>query len=505
MWLSIRFAQLPLEALEIKKGASPQAVIENSLIVCANQAAIQQGVKINQSLSTTYTLSSEIEIYERNLSQEKQRLINMALLVYTYTPSVTIENDKILLAEIASSLKLYDGLDNLLASLIAELEQENISYQLGIGDTPKTAELLSYCSLDVSLSFWTKHTQTFDKKLLQNELSKLPIDLLSISSKNIQQLHSVGIKNLSGLRELPFSSIRKRFGRDLSEYLLKLSGQQADPKTYITPRESFYEKIELIDVIHHRLGLLFPIKRLLSSLCRFLSVKQKNTQSLHWQLFDSEKNRIGFDVLISDSQINLQTYLELTLLNLEGYTLHAPIEAISLTADKLSELIGETKNLFEQSETFREDISFVNKIRAKLGNNSCKELQQINEHLPELSTQQSNKIHSSNAQTNKEMPRNISDVYVLPTDERIKANPTLRSNTSPSWLFEKPQLIQLNRERLIWRGELRIISHKERIVSNWWKEETVRDYFLAEHDSGVVYWIFFERVHKQWFIHGLYS
>ena len=118
MWLSIRFAQLPLEALEIKIGASPQAVIENNLIVCANQAAIQQGVTINQSLSTTYTLSSEIEIYERNSSQEKQRLINMALLVYAYTPSVAIEDGKFLLAELGSSLKLYGGLENLLELLI---------------------------------------------------------------------------------------------------------------------------------------------------------------------------------------------------------------------------------------------------------------------------------------------------------------------------------------------------------------------------------------------------
>ena len=505
MWLSIRFAQLPLEALEIKMGASPQAVIENNLIVCANQAAFQQGVKINQSLSTTYTLSSEIEIYERNLSQEKQRLNNMALLVYAYTPSVTIEEDKFLSAELGTSLKLHGGLEKLLASLTQVLEQENFSYQLGIGDTPKSAELLSHYSLDTSLSCWIKHTQIFNKTLLQKRLSEVPVSLLNISSKNIQQLHSVGVKNLDALRKLPFPSIRKRFGRGLSEYLLKLSGQLADPKTYITPKESFYEKIEFVDVIQHRQGLLFPIKRLISNLCRFLSIKQKNTQSLHWQLFDSEKNRVGFEVLISDSQISLQTYLELTQLNLEGYTLHAPIEAVSLTVDKLSKLIGETKNLFEQTETFRQDISFVNKIRAKLGNNSCKELQQINEHLPELSTQQSTKIYSSDAKTNQDMPRNISDVYVLPTDKRIKPNSTFRSNTSPSWLFEKPQLIQLNRERLIWRGELRIISHKERIVSNWWKKETVRDYFLAEHDSGVVYWIFFERVNKQWFIHGLYS
>ncbi|MCF6193189.1 MAG: hypothetical protein L3J46_02515 [Kangiellaceae bacterium] len=269
--------------------------------------------------------------------------------------------------------------------------------------------------------------------------------------------------------------------------------------------ESFYEKIEFIDVVHHRQGLLFPIKRLLRNLCRFLSVKQKNTQSLHWQLFDGEKNRIGFDVLISDSQISLQIYLELTLLNLEGYTLHAPIEAISLTADKLSELIGETKNLFEQSETFREDISFVNKIRAKLGNSSCKKLQQTNEHLPELSTQQNIEIHSVDTKMNKGMPSNISDIYVLPTHKPVNRNSTSRSNTSPSWLFKKPQLIQLDRDRLIWCGELKIISHKERIVSNWWKEESVRDYFLAEHDKGIIYWIFFERVHKQWFVHGIYS
>ena len=493
MWLSIRFTLLPIEALEIKNSTSAQIVIESNQVICVNKKAALQGIKHNQSLSTAYALCNEIEVYERNIGQEKQYLCHMALLIYAYTPSVAIEKNGLLLAEIGNSIKLYNNLESLLTLIAKDLDQEAISYQLGLGDNPKIAELFSYYTLNLSLSSWIKQTSTFDKKELHSKLSTIPVDRLDIPTRIIHQLLSVGIKNLAELASLPQQSIRKRFGKNLSEYLLKLSGHLADPKIYFVPKEVFYEKLDFLNVVHHRQGLFSSIKKLLKNLCQFLSVKQKHTQNLYWQLYDIEKNSIGFNVLISDSQISMKTYFELTQLNLERYTLHAPIEAISLTADRLSELIGETNGLFEQVGDFKQEINFINKIRAKLGSDSCYSLQQKAEHLPELSSRQ--RVDHPHVRTGDDRSNGEFECESL----------FFESTTNPSWLFKEPKLVLFNNERLIWNGELRIISHKERIISQWWKQETVRDYFLAEHDSGVIYWVFFERVNMQWFIHGIYS
>jgi len=488
MWLSIRFTLLPLESLETQIATTAQVVVENNLVVCANEKAILQGVKPNQSLSTVYALCNEVDILERNLNQEKQRLNNIAILIYAYTPSIAIEGNELLLAEIGNSLKLYGTLEKLLALLTQELEKERLDYQLGLGSTPKTAELTSHYALDKPLPLWITDNLTLAKVQCHKKLSNLPIKLLSISKKTIHKLQSVGINKLAELKALPSHSIRKRFGKDLSEYLLKLSGERPDPKVYFIPKENFHEKLDFLNVVHHREGLFFSIKRLINNLCQFLSIKQKISQTLRWTLFDSEKNSISFNVLVSNNYINVKTYFELTQLNLERHTLYAPIESISLSADRLSELSGKTDELFGQVEGFTEEIDFVKKIQAKLGSNSCHSLQQKEEHLPEFSSTQLVSV------INKDTP--------IPLDNSLSHQ---ESTSQPIWLFDRPKPIKLSSQGLIWRGELKIISHKERIISRWWEQETVKDYFLAEHDNGIVYWIFFERTSKQWFIHGIYS
>jgi len=491
MWLSIRLAQLPLEALETSISEIPQAVIENNQIICTNEAANKRGIKLNQSISTAYALCDEIQLFERNLLQEKQHLTSLALLAYTYSQCVTIENSQLLLLEVGNSLKLYSTLENLLDLIKQDLNKEEVSYQLGVSNTPKSAELLSYLPFNKSSLYWQQKKQLLDMVIIQQQLSPFPISLLNLPNKTINQIQSVGIKNLGELKRLPYGAISKRFGQEVSKYLSMVDGDLADPKNYFVPEEIFSQKLEFVDVVHHRQGLLFPIKRLLKVLCRFLTVKQKISQSLHWELFDSEKNSIGFDVLLSDSLLNEKVYLELTQLNLERYNLHAPIEAISLTVDKLTPLATQTKTLFEESGGFKQNTDFINKIRAKLGNASCTFLRKKTEHLPELAEQQFTEIKVPSSRSEETMDSS----KLCPDNKQIR----------PSWLLESPCPIHYNKNRLVWRGELKIISYQERITNYWWKKKVARDYFLAEHDNGIIYWVFFEKINKQWFIHGIYS
>ena len=80
-----------------------------------------------------------------------------------------------------------------------------------------------------------------------------------------------------------------------------------------------------------------------------------------------------------------------------------------------------------------------------------------------------------------------------------------QQTSRPAWLFEKPKAIRFNQRKLLWQGELQIISSQEKITSYWWKKNVARDYFLAEHEDGTIYWVFFDQVKKQWFLHGVYG
>ncbi len=484
MWLSVRLAQLPLEVFEthLSEQSIPFAVIENNRLLCCNQSAYKQGIKIDQSITTAYALCDDIKLVERNFSLEKQRINDLALLLYQYSPAISIEDNNLFLIEIGNSLSLYSNLDKLLKLLTKELDNEIINYHLGLGETPKSAELSSFLPAKNLMSFWQSKNQSINTEKLHQALNHLPLIFLNVPTPAVNKINSIGINTLGQLKQLPMRAITKRFGKVISNYLLKLTGKLADPKDYFVPDEFFEQKLEFINVVHHREGLLFPIKRLLKTLCRFLTIKQKNSQCLHWKLFDSEKNSLGFDVFISDAQIDERVFFELTQLNLERYTLHAPIEAVSLKVIRLNDLSSRTEELFESNEAFENKTNFINKIRAKLGNDSCAMLQTKTEHLPEFSFELKDELSLESAE-NKE------------TDNLTK----------PSWLLENPCEIQYNFNRLIWHGELKIISNQERVTSYWWQKKIARDYFLAEHDSGIIYWVFFEKLNKQWFIHGVYS
>ncbi|TQV77311.1 DNA polymerase Y family protein [Aliikangiella marina] len=511
MWLSIRLPLLPLETLYLScKGSNHEAnlngqtnhdipigVIENNRILCANQSAYQQGIKNEQSIASAYALCDQIQLYERNKPQEWQLLNNLAMLIYGYSPNIAIDKKGLLLVEIARSLKLYQGLDNLLKNIQSDLKKESVMFQLAIGHTPTSAELLSFKPLAYSLECWVYTENLIDKKSIEEKLGELPVKLMALSDKTIDKIHSVGIRRLSQLKALPPAAIRKRFGQTVSQYLLKLYAQLAEPKDYFVPPDNFFEKLEFIDVIHHRQGLLFPIKRLIKNLCRFLTLQQKNCQVIHWELFDSEKNTIGFDVLVSDSKINEKIYIELTQLNLERYTLHAPIEMITLTANKLTQLNAANAQLFEQSYDFKQDTGFINKIRAKLGSDSCYSLQQQTEHVPELAYRQVKEIANSSyvSKSKSNEQETTMNQYALGEE----------NHNRPSWLLEKPKPIHFNQQKLIWQGELTIISTQERITSYWWKKKIARDYYLAEHEDGIIYWVFYDQVKQQWFLHGIYG
>jgi len=493
MWLAIHFNQLPLEifstsAIEQKK---PQVILQNNRIICVNESAVQCGIKLDQSISTALTLSSELQFHERNLSLEKQQLTNFALILYQYSPSLCIENDRFLLIEIGRSLKLFTNLNNLLISLQQVLDNEKYSYQIGMGNTAKCAELLSYQSLKKTLLCWQDKLQSFDKKQLHKQLSSISIKQLSTPTNMTKKILSTGIRTLGELEKLPGKSISKRFGKTLTQYLLQLYGELADPKSYFIPEERFSQKIEFIDVIHSQQGLLFPIKRLIKDLYRFLIVKQKSCHHLRWQLFDSNKNMLQFDVLLANNEVNKNNFLELSKLNLGRHKLDAPVEAISLTVDQLNQLSTETKSLIDDQQEFKSDTYFIDQIRAKLGIHSCNSIQQISEHIPELATGQNIELSFNSKKIN--------------TTDKQSVKKATTSLSHPTWLLEEPKPINHYKNRLTWHGELKIISQRERITLNWWSKKIIRDYFLAEHDNGVIYWIFKEPISKQYFIHGIYS
>jgi len=89
----------------------------------------------------------------------------------------------------------------------------------------------------------------------------------------------------------------------------------------------------------------------------------------------------------------------------------------------------------------------------------------------------------------------------------------------PLWLLEKPIPLLTRQHYPYYRGLLRLVSMPERIESGWWDDDLIkRDYFIAEGEEGVRYWVYRERVSAaqasaggagedaaRWYLHGLFG
>ena len=53
-------------------------------------------------------------------------------------------------------------------------------------------------------------------------------------------------------------------------------------------------------------------------------------------------------------------------------------------------------------------------------------------------------------------------------------------------------------------GSLAMIG-PERLSGEWWEEPYDRDYFEVLTEGGGLFWLFYDRLARQWFLHGIFD
>ena len=77
-------------------------------------------------------------------------------------------------------------------------------------------------------------------------------------------------------------------------------------------------------------------------------------------------------------------------------------------------------------------------------------------------------------------------------------------NDQPLSLLAHPQKLTQRAKQPYLQGPLSIIHGPDRLSSHWWDTLQSRDYFIARQRNGRLLWVFYDRVQKAWFLHGLF-
>ena len=483
LWLCLHFTQLPLEVFSLAGPPDtdpPLAVTERHRVCAANDSAAALGIRPGMSASTAQALSGSLRLREREPAHETATLIALADWACNFSSQVCVSPPDRLLLEIGASLRLFHGEAALLGVMEADLAARRHKVCCGLGPTPSGAELMARalpCNA-VALPPWQLQNEP---DAFQKMLGKLPVELLAAPEKQQLTMQRMGFTRIGELLALPRAALGRRFGKAFPDYLQRLAGHSHDPRCTHRPRDRFESTLHFLEPVCNANMLLFPARRLLADMGRFLERRQLYCQRLEWRLGVAHGELRILPVACSLQQHRTDALLDLTRLALEGLRLAEATESLGLACLETAALEGKINSLFaeESSDGGEAERLLLDRLRLRLGMDRVHGLYLADATLPE---QAWNGVHepAAHAGTSTWMQR-------------------------PCWLLRQPTRLGGTEAQPDWNGPIDLISGPERIDSNWWGEPQRRDYFIGRHGSGTLLWVFRERASGEWFAQGLFG
>lgn len=477
LWLCIALPRLPLEALrpDEEKVATVVTACEGSTrwIICCNAAAEHAHLKTAMNYTVALAVHPQTITLDRRPQAEHAALERLAAWAYQFSSRVILSEISLdlnqaqsaaLWLEIGASLKLFSGLRNLLEELERELRGLQYTYRLGIGPTLEGAALLARAGIRIATT--TPHA-------LYTRVRSLSIATLTLDPDIARQLHTAGVRTIGLLLELPRDAVAKRFGPPTANFLYRLMGEIADPRSAYRLPDKYAAHFDFGFEISSTETLLFPLSRMLKEFAGYL--RARDTAVQRFKLVFSHRALPATELLIglSIAERNAERFLVLVRERLERTELPAPTCMLSLFATEFSVPTALQPDLLRSEVQQTEELSHtIDRIVARLGEEQVHGLKSVTDHRPEASW--------AMAAFNGKQPK-----VTFPD--------------RPLWLLPEPKPLQLS-------STPQIVSGPERIESGWWDSGDVeRDYFVVRAVDGSQMWVFQDLRDSRWYLHGFWS
>ena len=515
IWLCLYFPNLPVEIFcRDQDNPRPVVILERHRIIAMNREARQLGIEYGSGMNTAYALGGQVQCFERNEAKEQAALAYLAQWAYQFTPAVSIRSPHALLLDVTGCLTLFKGLARLKARITKGLMKLGFQADTGVNGTPMAA----LCAARAGLPDHECLDNNGDSQRHQSiraSLAPAPLDALDIRGdadrKIIESFRQMGISTVGQLLELPLDGLNRRFGVFFTDYLLRLTGERPDPRRFIDSRPDFFSELTFLSDVTQVESLVFPLKRLLGELQAFLRGRQLLVSRFRVRLSHRHHRHREFTVYLANPENDAQLFLALAQLRLEQVNDMPEVDAISLAARHFVETgtepgsasgdlfhgtgfqqqHGQTHSPVQNRAEAAKATRLLNMLTARLGRNACFTLSPADDHRPEKAWQPV-RLEDRKARSGSGHETNPRPVYLLPVPKPLISH----DNRYQGRHIRLPGL----------SGQLELLQGPERIEFGWWDEGGVRrDYYIARHASGALYWIFRNLDDRQWFLHGIFS
>ena len=488
LWLVLRFPNLALESLGHQAQDPSSIIVEHQhRVYGASDGALTAGIQLGMKASATLALT-ETTVLERQVTSEDQAMERLAAWAYRYTPYIQRYTDDCLILEVSRCLRLFGGIETFCQTLLASLNNHPHQYSIGLAHSRQGAWLLSYETADCEME---KISSESSPQAFMTRIGKLSLDHLQNFPRIRDDLKSIGFNTFSDLSPFPSAELSKRFGEAFAAWITGLNGQQVETLPLHQPEETFTASVGFNYPVNDVKLLEIPAEHLLQEFVEYLVEHQQEAQQIDWYFYSSQGQVHTISIGTERIHNQWQLLLDLTRIRLEQLQLYFEVERLELRCAQTSPVQSKNIALFEQldafgDETVKEDAeAMVARFKARMGDEAVYQPALRSEQLPE---QQQSAVLPFSAQSEQ---------------NHINSSPS--QGPRPCWLFQKPKRIQCQGNRLFWKGSLQLVQGPERIEGRWWEHRSVRDYFIAQRDDHIRYWVYHDWTDNSWHAQGVFG
>lgn len=451
-------------------------------VAAQSAGAREAGISIGMRKSSAAVLAPEACMLERSPEAEQAALHGAALAMLQYTPEVALADDHTLLLNVSASLMMFKGPRLLARRIMRSTRSLRLGTYLGMAPTAQGAWLLAHHGPG-------RIRRRLRLTTLQRSLDAMPLTLLPAARLRAQWLQGIGCDTLGALRALPRAGLQRRIGTDVLRALDTAYGEQPDVFAWFTPPPVFSQRLELIERIEHTTAVMAVTRELIAQMSGWLVHRQRATDQLELTL-EHETGRHArppTSLILKLAAPAWQAVHLHALLRekLDRLVLDAPVMAVGLTTTVTVPMPAVNSTLFpEPGGTAADRTRLLDLLAARLGPEQIRQPATVADHRPEVASRWQSAIG------------------------RVCAVAPPADIDRPFWLLDPPLALSTRQDRPYYRSSLTLVKGPERIETGWWDGGlAVRDYFVAQDQHYVHYWIYRERDHShaRWFLHGLFG
>ena len=462
-------------------------ILEHDSVIALTPEASRQGLLLGMRAPTVLSLAPACLMLERDRAAEQALEEQVAQIALHYTPSVFQYATHAVLLEVAASLRLFGGLHSIIQGLRRRCRSLQVQVQTSVAPTPTGAWLLA-----TAPQSRTRYACQ-DKSLIRT-LNRLPCSRLVAAQKHLAWLDAMGCQSIGALRALPRSGLQRRIGTALIKELdAAYCVEYLSLPTY-QPPAYFAQHFDLHDRTVHTQLLIDATQTLIQGLCIWLLAKKNTVRSIRLTLHHErhkESSRISIiEMAFSEPSANPDVLIPLIRERLNRYSLISPVVGLTLHTKELAAPALTSHTLFpDPLQTPGEFRQLLDLLCSRIGSEHIFQPAPRADYRPE--------------QANTWRTLNCDPLVVEP----IIFND---ANERPFWLLDTPKPLSVRQHRPYYRTPLSLLQGPERIENGWWDGRRIaRDYFVAQDEQAVRYWIYRERESEhdsaQWFLHGLFG